>query len=57
MKVLGAYLAWVLIMIIEIFWLLIDSESQGGNKETIYVIMVISLVVGNTGINLLKKVR
>jgi hypothetical protein len=55
MNLLSVYIAWVFIMIIEVFWLMNDISAGGGNKETIYVIMIISLAVGITGLNLYNK--
>ncbi|GEL78522.1 hypothetical protein [Tenuibacillus multivorans] len=55
MKLLWAYLGWNFIMFIEVVWLMIDISAGARNKEEIYVIMVISLVVGATGLNLYSK--
>ncbi|WP_456278814.1 hypothetical protein [Bacillus sp. AK128] len=53
MKLLGAFFAWVFILFIEIMWLLI--ESSDAKSEVIYVIIVITLVVGATGLNIFSK--
>ncbi|OIJ07913.1 hypothetical protein BKP35_18165 [Anaerobacillus arseniciselenatis] len=55
MKLLSAFIAWVVIMFIEFIWLIIDSSAGARNKEEIYVVIVISLVVGATGLNLYNK--
>jgi hypothetical protein len=55
MKLLSAFIAWVFIMFTEVIWLMIDSSGGARNKEEIYVVIVISLVVGATGLNLYSK--
>ncbi len=52
---LAAFITWVFILIIEVFWLMIDASGGVGNKEEIYVILIITLVVGATGLNLYSK--
>jgi hypothetical protein len=55
MILFSAFIGWVLIMLIEVIWLMNDISGGARNIEVIYVIIVISLVVGATGLNLYSK--
>ncbi|MDC3418390.1 hypothetical protein [Aquibacillus salsiterrae] len=52
MRLLSAFVAWVIIMFIEVVWLVINISGGARNKEEIYVVIIISLVMGATGLNL-----
>lgn len=51
LKLLVAFIAWVIVLFLEFMWLLNDVSSGGRNKEVIYSLIIISLVVGVTGLN------
>ncbi|TYS59515.1 hypothetical protein FZC76_22045 [Sutcliffiella horikoshii] len=55
MILFSAFIGWVLIMLIEVVWLMNDISGGARNIEVIYVTIVISLVVGATGLNLYSK--
>jgi hypothetical protein len=55
MKLLLAFAVWVFMMFVEIIWMLNNASGGSTIKEKIYVIMVISLVVGVTGLNLYSR--
>ncbi|WP_166462387.1 hypothetical protein [Psychrobacillus vulpis] len=55
MSLLTAYITWVVIMFMEVYWLYIDLHTGGGYEKILYVVMIITLVVGITGLNLYKK--
>ncbi|KPB05432.1 hypothetical protein [Bacillus sp. CHD6a] len=50
-----AFIGWIFIMLIEVIWLINDISGGGRNIEVIYVTIIISLVVGATGLNLYSK--
>ena len=54
-RLLSVFLGWVFILVIEVFWLMEDISGGARNQEEIYVVIVISLVVGATGLNLYSK--
>jgi hypothetical protein len=52
LKLLLAFITWVIIMFLEFVWFMNDFSSGAHNKEPFYVVMVISLVIGATGLNI-----
>jgi hypothetical protein len=52
LNLLISFITWVVIMFLEFVWFLNDFSSGAQNKETFYVVMVISLVIGATGLNI-----
>lgn len=52
MNLLIAFIIWVIIMFLEFMWFMNDYSSGAQNKIPFYVVMVISLVIGATGLNI-----
>ncbi|WP_391209320.1 hypothetical protein [Psychrobacillus sp. L4] len=55
MSLLQVFIAWIFVLFIEVYWLYIELRTSGSFTELIYVVMIISLVVGITGLNLYNK--
>ncbi|RPF50383.1 hypothetical protein [Aquisalibacillus elongatus] len=57
--VLGIYLLWVVILVIELLWLLSSTKSPHGNDDLLigFSVIVVTIAVGVVGINLAEKWR
>ncbi|WP_096156394.1 MULTISPECIES: hypothetical protein [Bacillus] len=55
MKLLPAFIGWVFILGIQVIWLMNDISAGAHNQEVIYVFIIITLVVGATGLNIYSK--
>ena len=55
MSLLNGYITWVSLVFIEVFIIVSDFSSGGHLLEVLYAILIVTLVVGMTGLNLYSK--